>query len=106
MFHDDTFIWLFSLVLGLCLFLIGLFGCCRIRYNVLILLISLEFVLLSLNFLFLLASLYLDDVVGFFFFFFILSIAGAEASLGLSFVIIFYRLRGLLNLRYLNLLKG
>jgi NADH:ubiquinone oxidoreductase subunit K len=92
--------------IGLCLFIIGLLGCFKTRYNIIIILISLEFMLLSLNFFFILSSFYLDDVVGFFFFFSLFSLAGAEAALGLSFVILFYRLRGFINLRYLNTLKG
>jgi NADH-ubiquinone oxidoreductase chain 4L len=86
--------------------ILGFYGCFVTRYNVLILLITIEVILLNLNFALCLTSCYLDDIVGFFFYFFILSIAGADAVIGLSFIIIFYRLRGILNLRYLNSLKG
>jgi NADH:ubiquinone oxidoreductase subunit K len=57
-------------------------------------------------FLFIVAACYLDDISGFIFYFILLTLAGVEAAIGLSFLILFYRLRGILNLRYLHLLKS
>ena len=62
--------------------------------------------LLCINFTFICLGLYFDDVVGVLFFFFLLCLAGAEASLGLSILIVVYRLRGILSVYSICYLKG
>jgi NADH:ubiquinone oxidoreductase subunit K len=62
--------------------------------------------LLSINFNFIIFSVYLNDIYGQIFTLFILTLAGAEASLGLAILIIFYRVRGIISMNFLNILKG
>lgn len=62
--------------------------------------------LLSINFNFIIFSIYLNDIFGQIFTIFILTLAGAEASIGLAILIIFYRIRGIISINFLNILKG
>lgn len=96
----------FLLILSFFLFSIGILGAILVRRNVLIIMIAIELMLLSVALSFAVGSIYLDDIVGEMFFLFIISLAGAEASVGLSILIIFYRLRGIISLKYMNALKG
>jgi NADH:ubiquinone oxidoreductase subunit K len=62
--------------------------------------------LLCINFIFICISLSFDDSIGFILFFFLLCLAGAEASIGLSILIVVYRLRGLISIYFMCYLKG
>jgi NADH-quinone oxidoreductase subunit K len=86
--------FLTQLSANLFLFFIGLFGIIFNRRNILIILMCIELVLLSLNLNFILFSVYLDDLYGQLFSFFILTIAAAESAIGLAIIIIYYRIRG------------
>jgi NADH:ubiquinone oxidoreductase subunit K len=88
------------------IFLIGLFGIFYNRKNFLIIIICVELALLSINFLFLISSYYLDDVFGQIFTIFILTVAAAESSIGLAILIVFYRIKGTISISFINLLKG
>jgi NADH-quinone oxidoreductase subunit K len=85
---------------------LGFFGVFATRRNLIIIIISLELVLLSLNILFLTFSIYLDDLVGQFFSLLILTIAGAESSIGLALLVIYHRRVGLISIREISTLKG
>jgi NADH-quinone oxidoreductase subunit K len=76
------------------LFIIGFLGILLNRRHFLIVIISIETILLSVNLLFLLFSLLLDDIFGQIFAFFILTIAAAESCVGLAIIILYYRNRG------------
>lgn len=76
------------------LFFIGCLGILLNRRHFLIVIISIETILLSVNLLFLLFSLLLDDIFGQIFAFFILTIAAAESCVGLAIIILYYRNRG------------
>lgn len=76
------------------------------KSNVTVILLSIESMLLCINFMFILASLVLDDLFGIVLFFFLLCLAGAEASLGSSIPIVVYRLRGLISVDSLCYSKG
>jgi len=67
---------------------------------------SIELMLLSINLNFIFFSIYLDDIYGEVFSLFILVIAAAEASIGLAILIIYYRLRGIISVNFINSLKG
>ena len=67
---------------------------------------SIELMLLSINLNFIFFSIYLDDIYGEVFSLFILVIAAAEASIGLAILIIYYRLRGIISINFINSLKG
>ena len=93
------------ILFNILLFFIGLAGIFVIRKNLLIFLMAVEIILLSLNLNFIYISLYLDDFLGQLFSFLILVLAAAESAIGLTFLIIYYRLRQNLNIRYINILK-
>ena len=76
------------------------------RKNIIIMLMSIELMLLAVNFNFIIFSVFLDDVVGQIFAFFILTIAAAESAIGLAILVIYYRVRGTVSIEYINLLKG
>ena len=88
------------------LFIIGLFGIFGITQNIIIVLISLELILLSINLNFIIYSLYLDDISGQIYSLFILTVAAAESAIGLAILVIYYRIRGILSLDYINTLKS
>lgn len=88
------------------LFIIGLFGIFGIPQNIIIVLISLELILLSINLNFIIYSLYLDDISGQIYALFILTVAAAESAIGLAILVIYYRIRGILSLDYINSLKS
>jgi NADH:ubiquinone oxidoreductase subunit K len=90
-------------------FLILFFGLCGIflnRKNVLLVLMSVELILLSVNFTFLVSSNYLDDFFGQIFAVFILTVAAAESSVGLSILVVYYRVKGTLSPDFVRFLKG
>jgi len=95
-----------TLTFPIIIFLIGLIGIFLNRKNILLIIICVELVLLSLNFSFLLASFYLDDVLGQIFAIFILTVASAETSIGLAILITFYRIRGSIAVDSVNFLKN
>jgi NADH:ubiquinone oxidoreductase subunit K len=66
----------------------------------------LELLLLAVSFLFAVSGVYLDDIIGPILSLYIISLAGAEAAVGLAILIVFYRLRGILALSFMNSLKG
>jgi len=91
---------------GLALFFIGSLGVFFLANNFISVLISIEIMLLSLNYLFVLFSSYLDDAMGQFYALCVLSVAASESSIGLSLLLIFYRVRGSISSREARLLKG
>lgn len=100
-------LYIFNLLfLSIILFFISILGIFITRKNLIIILISIELMLLSINFNFIVFSIYLNDIFGQIFTLFILTLAGAEASIGLAILIIFYRVRGIISMNFLNVLKG
>jgi NADH-quinone oxidoreductase subunit K len=88
------------------LFFIGLCGIFLNRKNILLVLMSVELMLLSINFNLLVTSSYLDDRFGQIFAIFILTVAAAESSIGLAILVVYYRIRGTAAIEFINLLKG
>lgn len=86
------------LILVFILFIIGLTGIFLNRKNLIIILMSIEIILLSINLNFIVFSLYLDDVVGGFISILILTIAAAESSIGLAIFVVYYRIYNNLSL--------
>jgi len=91
---------------NLSIFFCTLWGLVMIRRSVLDVLICLELLLLSVNLNFLVLSIYLDDCYGQVFSLFILTIAAAEASVGLALLILLYRMKGTISISQKNLVKG
>jgi NADH-quinone oxidoreductase subunit K len=83
----------YLLITFLCLFHIGVLGLTLNRGNVLKTIMFLEILLLSVNFSFIIFSLYLDDMVGYIFVLFVLVLSATESSIGLSLLSIFYEQR-------------
>jgi NADH:ubiquinone oxidoreductase subunit K len=100
-FKNFVFI-LFSLVL----FFFSILGIFITRKNLIIILISIELLFLSINFNFLVFSVFLDDNIGQIFSLFILTVTASEAAIGLAILILFYRIRGIISVNFINSLKG
>ena len=75
------------------IFVIGILGLVLNRKNILIIILSIELMLLSVNLNFILFSVYLDDVLGQIFVIFILTVAAAESSIGLAILSAYYKLK-------------
>jgi NADH-quinone oxidoreductase subunit K len=91
--------------LSLLLIFIGLWGLLINRSNLLILLLIVELLLVSLGIRSILFSFFFDDLLGQIIIFFIITIAATESALGLAIIVVYYRLRGSLNLNLINVLK-
>jgi NADH-quinone oxidoreductase subunit K len=94
------------LILGAVLFCLSVVGIFLNRKNVVILLMSIELMLLAVNINFIAFSHYLDDIAGQVFVFFILTVAAAEAAIGLAILIVLFRNRRTINVEDLDVLKG
>jgi NADH-quinone oxidoreductase subunit K len=88
------------------LFGIGMAGIIINRKNIIILLMSIELILLAVNTNFVAFSYYLNNVIGQIFVFFILTVAAAEAAIGLAIMVVLYRRRGTIEVQALDMLKG
>ncbi|SFA72224.1 NADH dehydrogenase subunit K [Poseidonocella pacifica] len=88
------------------LFVIGIFGLFLNRKNVIILLMSIELILLSVNINLVAFSSYSGDLVGQIFTLFVLTVAAAEAAIGLAILVCFFRNRGTIAVEDVNVMKG
>ena len=94
------------LTVAAALFVIGIFGLFLNRKNVIIILMSIELMLLAVNINFVAFSAYLGDLVGQVFTLFVLTIAAAEAAIGLAILVCFFRVRGTIDVEDVNVMKG
>jgi len=94
------------LALAAILFTIGVFGIFVNRKNVIILLMSIELLLLAVNINLVAFSAHLGDLAGQVFAMFILTVAAAEAAVGLAILVVFFRNRGDIAVEGVNLMKG
>jgi NADH-quinone oxidoreductase subunit K len=94
------------LVLGAILFCLSVAGIFLNRKNVIILLMSIELMLLAVNFNFIAFSQFLGDTIGQVFVFFILTVAAAESAIGLALLVVLFRNRRTINVADLDTLKG
>ncbi len=88
------------------LFTLGVFGIFLNRKNVIVILMSVELMLLAVNINFVAFSSYLNDMAGQVFAMFILTVAAAEAAIGLAILVIFFRNRGSIAVEDISTLKG
>lgn len=88
------------------LFTIGFFGIFLNRKNVIIILMSIELMLLAVNINFVAFSAHLNDLVGQIFALLILTVAAAEAAIGLAILVVFFRNRGTIAVEDINMMKG
>lgn len=94
------------LILGAILFCISMAGVFINRKNLIILLMCVELMLLAVNMNFIAFSHYLGDTAGQIFVFFILTVAAAEAAIGLAILVVLFRNRRSINVADLDSLKG
>jgi len=94
------------LTVGAILFVLGVFGIFMNRKNVIVILMSVELILLSVNLNLVAFSARLNDLTGQVFALFILTVAAAEAAIGLAIVVIYYRNRGTIEIDDVSALKG
>jgi NADH-quinone oxidoreductase subunit K len=94
------------LIVAAILFTLGIFGIFLNRKNVIIILMSIELMLLAVNINFVAFSSFLGDMVGQVFAMFVLTVAAAEAAIGLAIVVIYFRNRGTIAVADINLMKG
>ena len=88
------------------LFVIGIFGLFLNRKNIIILLMSIELMLLSVNINLVAFSSFMNDLVGQIFTLFVLTVAAAEAAIGLAILVSFFRNRGTIAVEDANVMKG
>ena len=94
------------LVLSAILFTTGVFGIFVNRRNVIIILMSVELILLAVNINLVAFSSFLGDMVGQVFAMFVLTVAAAEAAIGLAILVVYFRNRGSIAVEDLNVMKG
>ena len=94
------------LILGAILFALSVIGIFLNRKNLLIILMSIELLLLAVNMNFVAFASFLGDLGGQVFVFFILTVAAAEAAIGLAILIVLFRNRSTINVTDLDTLKG
>ena len=88
------------------LFIIGIFGLFLNRKNIIILLMSIELMLLAVNINLVAFSSFLGDLVGQVFTLFVLTVAAAEAAIGLAILVCFFRNRGTIDVEDVNVMRG
>ena len=94
------------LVVSIVLFLIGILGIFLVKKNIIIILMSIELMLLAININFIIFSIYLNDLTGQIFSLFILTVAAAESAIGLAILVVYYRIKGIISINFINSIKG
>ena len=88
------------------IFTIGIAGIFLNRKNIIVILMSIELILLAVNINFVSFSIFLNDLVGQIFTLFILTVAAAEAAIGLAIIVVYYRNSGTISVEEISNLKG
>ena len=94
------------LTVAAALFVIGIFGIFLNRKNVIVILMSIELILLAVNINLVAFSAHLGDIVGQVFALLVLTVAAAEAAIGLAILVVYFRNRGSIAVEDINLMKG
>ena len=94
------------LTLASIIFVIGIIGIFLNRKNIIIILMSIELILLAVNINLVSFSIYLQNLVGQIFTMFVLTVAAAEAAVGLAIIVIYYKNKGSIYVENINSLKG
>jgi NADH-quinone oxidoreductase subunit K len=94
------------LIISVSLFLIGILGIFLVKKNIIIILMSIELMLLAININFIVFSVYLNDITGQVFAIFILTVAAAESAIGLAILVVYYRIKGIISINFINSIKG
>jgi NADH-quinone oxidoreductase subunit K len=94
------------LTLGAIIFTIGIVGIFLNRKNIIVILMSIELILLAVNINLVAFSIFLNDITGQIFTLFILTVAAAEAAIGLAIIVVYYRNSSTIRVEEINSLKG
>ncbi len=94
------------LVVAAILFTLGVVGIFLNRKNIIVILMSVELILLAVNINFVAFSAFLGDLTGQVFALFILTVAAAEAAIGLAILVVYFRNRGTIAVEDVNMMKG
>jgi len=94
------------LTLGAIIFSIGMAGIFLNRKNIIVILMSIELILLSVNINLVSFSIFLNDITGQIFTLFILTVAAAEAAIGLAIIVVYYRNTSTIDVEKIQSLKG
>ncbi len=94
------------LTVAACLFTLGILGIFLNRKNVIVILMSVELMLLAVNINLVAFSSFLGDLTGQVFALFILTVAAAEAAIGLAIIVVYFRNRGSIAVEDINMMKG
>ena len=94
------------LIVAACLFTLGILGIFLNRKNVIVILMSVELMLLAVNINLVAFSAFLGDLTGQVFALFILTVAAAEAAIGLAIIVVYFRNRGSIAVEDINIMKG
>ncbi len=92
--------------LSFALFMTGILGIVVNRKNIIVLLMSIELMLLAINYLLIVGSSAMDDLHGQIFALYILVVAASESAIGLSILVAYFRIRGTIAVQFINLLRG
>jgi len=87
-------------------FFLGALGIVLNRKNILLVFMSIEILLISVNLNFVFFSIFLDDLIGQLFSLFILIVAGCESAIGLAILIAFFKVRSTIAIKSIQMLKG
>lgn len=93
-------------IIPILIFILSLIGILINRTNIILLLICIEVMLLSISLNFLIISYTIDNILGQITSIYIITVAAIESAIGLSIMIAFYKIRGSIGIRFLNILKG
>lgn len=94
------------LIISSFLFSVGVMGLFLTKRHIILLLLSIEMIFLAINYNFLVFSVFLDDLLGQYYALCVITVAASESAIGLSIIVIFYRLRGGISLDLISLLKS
>ena len=94
------------LSLAAIIFAIGLAGVFLNRKNIIVILMSIELILLAVNINLVACSIFINDLTGQIFTLFILTVAAAEAAIGLAIIVVYYRISGTIRVEEIDKLKG
>lgn len=94
------------LTVSIILFILGILGIVLNRSNLIIMLMSIELMLLAISFTMALFSVIIDNLIGQVFTIMVLTVAAAESAIGLGILVAYYRVRGTVAVKSLNLLRG
>ena len=94
------------LTLGAVIFTVGVVGIFLNRKNIIVILLCIELILLAVNVNLVSFSIFINDLTGQIFTLFILTVAAAEAAIGLAIIVVYYRNSGTIRVEEINKLKG